>query len=99
MNSPQIVLGGDTYTLGKFLYYDGSIGLHLKFENHTIPITNNIQVRGRGDNEVIVRDYGDTKGIYNWLLNEGVVEKNRTIVEIGLNKAKICKLNEEWIKK
>lgn len=88
----ELEIGDKTYKLQKFIYEDGNPGLCFKAPNHTIYITNNMEVKNREPEDVIVRDYGESSGIYNWLLQRNIIEKQKKTVTIGLNIARVCKL-------
>ena len=90
---PSLEYQGIVWNLEKFNYGNGAVGLRLSNKNTSTYITNNISTLYMGQRNVLIRDYGATKGVYDWLLNNGIVEKYTSEkIIIGDKKAKICKL-------
>jgi len=90
---PSLEYQGIKWDLEKFNYADGVTGLRLVNDNVATYITNNIDGFYGEKGNILVRDYGSTKGVYQWLLSKGVIEKYTGFKNIFLNnESKICKL-------
>jgi hypothetical protein len=90
---PSLEYQGITWDLEKFNYADGVSGLRLVNKNVATYITNNMSNFYGEHGTILVRDYGTTKGIYNWLLSNGIIEKYTAEKHIIMDrKAKVCKL-------
>lgn len=44
------------------------------------------------EKQVIVRDYGETKGIYQFLLQNNIVSSSKRNVSVGINTAIACEI-------
>ena len=84
-------------------YKDGSNSLELinPFTNE-FHATASINIEGVApvDNEVLIKDYGDNKGMYMLLRNERVISGSKREVTVGFGKAylvdlKYCQLCED----
>lgn len=42
--------------------------------------------------EVIIKDYGTNEGLYQVLIDAGVIKRKHKTIKVGLNEAYLCKL-------
>jgi hypothetical protein len=96
MEDIQIIYRGEPITLRFFNYNNGRTGilmLHAKDGSFWGPATVNLDCN-IPNSEIIVKDYGDSAtGLYDVLLKNEIVEPYRRTMDIGGNKAKVCKLH------
>lgn len=61
--------------------------------------TVNIPERVLEDNEVIIKDYSENEGIYQWLLEKNIIQPMVGTHQMSFERAPICVLNseDEWI--
>lgn len=82
-----------------FRYTTGRKGFWLvdnTNNKHLMTCTVCISTSKVNDNEVMIKDYDDNAGIYNALLKQNFIFPYIRKVEIGSNKALVCKLNENY---
>ena len=89
----RVVFEAKNFTVETFLYSNGRKGIILKeASGQERSITVNPDFVKLVDNEVIVRDYDTTEGIYDFLVQHEIVSKAKRDVPIGLNTAIACTL-------
>lgn len=83
-------------------YKDGNLALFLiDSKNHNFVATTTVNLEGQRleDNQIIIKDYNENKGIYKQLLEANVISSCIRKVSIGLNSGyvvdlKFCRLCE-----
>lgn len=87
---------GEDLILRFFKYNGGRIGMlmiHKDSNQLWGSATLNVDSLSINSKEVIIRDYHNTQGIYNALLEAEIIMAKRRDYMVGINVAKICKLH------
>lgn len=85
--------------LKPFIYNDGKVGILLiGLNNHfhgsaTVNMNCNID-----KNETIIKNYDEYKGLYEIFLKNNIIKSYRRTIDIGLKKALVCEVTDEFIK-
>lgn len=90
-----VVYKNEECAVVKFTYSDGSRGLRLVSTEDGHPVMSCTISLGREfkENEVIIKDYSENKGIYNILLHADVIKAYSRRVQVGHNYGLVCNLN------
>lgn len=94
MNKKTITFKNNKYQLEKIIYSSGRTGIMMKdlSGNGRFNATIDFVSRSIKLDEVIIRDYGITAGLYDALVDHHIVDTRHRIVSVGLNKAYVTKL-------
>lgn len=55
--------------------------------------TINVPTLVLADDEVVIKDYAENKGIYQSLVDAGVISEAKSTITVGFEKVSICNLN------
>jgi hypothetical protein len=90
----EIVFENNEIKVEKSTYNNGRLKLVLvdKIDNYHQAISIDPNWVKVNKNQVIVRDYGETKGIYQFLLQKNIVSSSKRNVSVGINTAIACEI-------
>lgn len=91
----EIEFKGEKCIVKKFHYSTGNLGLKLVSKEDGMPVMScticmNNSLR---ENQVIIKDYSENKGIYNALLENNLIKAYSRRVTVGLEYGLVCNLN------
>jgi hypothetical protein len=98
MKKPVIIeFKGYNIELRPFVYNNKKIGISLIGLDNTFhgPLTINMDSNINPE-EIMVKDWDFNKGLYMVLLEKKLVKKYRRTIDVGLNKAFVCELTDEF---
>ena len=92
----------ENYFIAKiFAYNNGRKGIKIMNEEDSsisLVCTVNISSLSFEKNEIMVKNWDDAFGVYPALLKSGLITPYTRSYPVGLNKAFVCKLNENFRK-
>lgn len=88
----EINFKGSTYSLSLFHYSSGRLGFMLVNKSESFNGTIDVPGVKIMDDHVIVKDYHFNVGLFECLVESGVVDRQAKPINIGLNVAYHCKL-------